>query len=350
MEPATAAVSVSHFTHRRGQHCGSAAYRDLLEFHSLDYGAGPLSEEMVFGLSGGMHFMYAEVPELRPPLYIGGRDNLLERDVCAHVGIDLDLRETDDPDEGWAWVEEELHAGRPTMVWADLHALDYQQVEMHHTHHDVIVVGFDLDEGVAWLADHDYDELQRCSLESLAVARNATDFPGPNRHATWVMTFPDALRDPHDAVRRALHTTVDHMRQPRGPESELYAAGLAGVDALAESFPTWPERFGEQLAWALKGVRFFVTRAGTGGALFRSLEARFLEEAADLLGDARLAGAADAYGRLADAWAQLARGLRSAEPESSHRAAVGAMREVARMEHEAVELLEGWLDVGDRRA
>ena len=62
MEPATAAVSVSHFTHRRGQHCGSAAYRDLLEFHSLDYGAGPLSEEMVFGLSGGMHFMYAEVP------------------------------------------------------------------------------------------------------------------------------------------------------------------------------------------------------------------------------------------------------------------------------------------------
>lgn len=44
---------LSRFPHRRAGHCGSGARRDLLEFHGLDYGDGPLSEDAVFGLAGG---------------------------------------------------------------------------------------------------------------------------------------------------------------------------------------------------------------------------------------------------------------------------------------------------------
>ena len=40
---------------------GYRALRDLLEFHRLDYGRGVLGEGMVFGLAGGLGFLYLEL-------------------------------------------------------------------------------------------------------------------------------------------------------------------------------------------------------------------------------------------------------------------------------------------------
>jgi hypothetical protein len=43
--------SVLSFPHRRAGHCGSGSLRDLLEFHGLDYGHGPV---FVAGCSPGI--------------------------------------------------------------------------------------------------------------------------------------------------------------------------------------------------------------------------------------------------------------------------------------------------------
>ena len=42
---------LSAFPHQLAGHCGSGALRDLLEFHGLDFGRGPLSEGAAFGLA-----------------------------------------------------------------------------------------------------------------------------------------------------------------------------------------------------------------------------------------------------------------------------------------------------------
>ena len=84
------------YPHRRAGHCGSGAFRDLLEFHGLSWTDAPLSEGMAFGLGAGLGFAYVELPEIEPPIYLVGRTAGLERDTCAHLGIDLDLRQTDD--------------------------------------------------------------------------------------------------------------------------------------------------------------------------------------------------------------------------------------------------------------
>lgn len=42
----------STFPHRLAGHCGPGALRDLLEFHRLDFGDGPLSEGSAYGLTG----------------------------------------------------------------------------------------------------------------------------------------------------------------------------------------------------------------------------------------------------------------------------------------------------------
>jgi hypothetical protein len=332
------------FPHRRGGHCASSALRDVLEHRGLSYGDAPLTEGAVFGLGGGLGFFYAALPGMRPPLYLVGRGLDLERDVAANLGAGLDLRQTDDPVAGLAWIRDEISAGRPAVVFTDIAHLDYLRVRMTNTRHVVVVVDVDEDEGVAWIADNDRDELQRCSLESLAAARSSNGFPEPNRHGTFVYDWPARLRDPRAAVADALGQAVSHMTAP-GPSlgGVEGSFGLAGVDLLAEQYAGWPERFGDDLPGALDGLRVFIVKAGTGGALFRSLHATFLHDMADVLGDDALRSAARTYDALAERW----RALAETAAAHDHAPGVATLREIARLERDGVDAMRAGLRPGN---
>ncbi len=320
--------------HRRAGHCGSGALRDLLEFHELSWTADPLSEGMVFGLGAGLGFAYIELPEMDPPIYLVGRTAGLERDICEHLDIALDLRQTDDPAEGWAVLREALDAGRPTMVWADIQHLEYLRVKLQMTMHDIVVTGYDESEGVAFIADNDRDEIQRCSLPALARARNSQAFPGPNRHATWLMDFPAALPDSTRAVRGALAGAIENMRGGgAGLKTGAEGMGLAGVELFAETYPEWPRRFGEKLDAAMHGLRVFIVKAGTGGALFRGLHARFARDAGSLLDDSPLQDVAAVYDDLAAEWVALA-------DADGHAAGLPHVERIASLAAAGVEAME----------
>jgi len=320
--------------HRRAGHCGSGALRDLLEFHELSWTADPLSEGMVFGLGAGLGFAYVELPEMDPPIYLVGRTAGLERDICEHLDIALDLRQTDDPAEGWAVLREALDAGRPTMVWADIQHLEYLRVKLQMTMHDIVVTGYDEAEGVAFVADNDRDEIQRCSLPALARARNSQAFPGPNRHATWLMDFPAGLPDSSEAVRGALAGAIENMRGGgQGLKTGAEGMGLAGVELFAETYPEWPRRFGEKLDAAMRGLRVFIVKAGTGGALFRGLHARFARDAGSLLDDSPLQDVAAVYDDLAAEWVALA-------DADGHAAGLPHVERIASLEAAGVEAME----------
>lgn len=300
---------------------------------------------MVFGLSGGIGFHFFELSELDPPIYLVGRTADLERSLCLHLGIDLDLRQGDDPTEGWRWLRDALNRGAPTMVWADIKHLDYLRVRMHNTMHDIVVTGYDEEAGVAFVADNDRDRIESCSLDSLAQARNSKAFPGPNRHATWLMDFPETLPDLRAAVGLALRSAVANMRdagQPIGGPNG--AGGLDGVAAFAASYPTWPELFGAKLGAALAGLRIFIVKAGTGGAMFRSLQARFFFEAGELLEDRELIVAGGLYTSLSQAWERLAESAAHEDPRRGLELGLPQIGEIARLERRGVEAMERWLE------
>lgn len=342
----SAGAAAIDYPHRKAGHCGSGSYRDLLEFHELAWGEQPVSEGACFGLGGGLGFAFVELPQMSVPIYMVGRTAGLERDVCKHLGIGLDLRQTDDPAEGWGWLRDELDAGRPTMVWADIGELEYLHVRLRMTMHDIVICGYDEREGVALVADNDREEIQRCSLDSLARARNSSSFPAPNRHATWVMCFPAALPAPPDAIRPAVELAVANMRDGgSGLVAGDAPMGLAGVEAFAASYPQWPEKFGERLPDALRGLRAFIVKAGTGGALFRSLHAEFLHDAAGLLGDDELARAAGVYDELSGRWVALA----GSAAETEHAPGLEQIDPIVALEREGVESMERWLGAPSSR-
>ncbi|HWH44455.1 MAG TPA: BtrH N-terminal domain-containing protein [Thermoleophilaceae bacterium] len=333
--------TVIDFPHRRAGHCGSGALRDLLEHRGLNYGSGPLPEGVAFGLAGGLGFLYLEIPEADPPIYLVGRTGDLERDIATNLGFGLEVVSTDDEQEGWSLVRNEVDAGRPPMVWADIMHLDYLRVRMHNTRHDIVVVGYDEDAGIAYIADNDRDEIQCCSLESLARARNSAAFPGPNRHTTFLYDWPDRLPDPRRAVAAGLRRAIANMTDDDGrPLAGLSGApGLAGVDRFVSAYAGWPGRLGERLPDALRALRVFIVKAGTGGAMFRSLHAEFLRYFADLLNDPGLAATARTYEELAAAWQRLA----DAVSDEDHAAGVAVVLEIRDLEHAGVDLAEGWL-------
>ena len=331
---------VATYPHRLAGHCGSGSLRDLLEFHGLDYGHGPLSEGMCFGLGGGLGFFYLEIPGFRPPIYLVGRTGQMEEDVASHLGAGLEVRETDDPDAGWKTVRDAVDAGRPPMLWADIAELEYLRVKMSNTRHDIVVVGYDEDEGIAWIADNDRPDLQRCSLASLARARASSGFPGPNNHRVVLYDWPEQLRAPDEAARLALRRAVDNMRGERPEVFGLEApGGLDGVARFALRYPAWPEVLGSALEEALGALRVLIVKAGTGGALFRSLHAEFLRDMGTLLGDDGLTEMAGTYDVLAAAWVDLA----TAAGERRHDDGVPLVETIARLEQEGVEAMEGWL-------
>jgi hypothetical protein len=183
---------------------------------------------------------------------------------------------------------------------------------------------------VALIADNDREEIQRCALASLARARGSQGFPGPSHHATWVMRFPDELPGMEVAVDRALRAAVANMRDAGDALATIGSgSGLDHIERFAASYPSWPATFGERLPVALRGLWVFIVKAGTGGAMFRSLQAGFLREAG-------MSAAAGVYEELAGEWLALAEAARA----ENHAAGAPHVEAIARLERAGVEAMD----------
>lgn len=336
--------------HAVAGHCGSGSLRDLLAWRGLSYDDEPMSEALAFALSGGLAFQYLRLEDDTPPIYLVGRTGDLEVTGCRRLGIDVQLRRTDDAGEGWRLVADELDAGRPVMINADILALPYLRVQLSNTRHSLLVTGYDADAGVAYLLDNDRAELQEVPLDVLDRARSTDGFPDPARYATYPMRFPERLPDLHEAARSACADTAANLEGGEGlfPAGTLTgvvaeATGTSGVRSFVDDLATWGDVLSpEEQRAGLQALRIFVEKAGTGTGMFRRLQADGLREAGQRTGDEALLAAAGAWRVAADAWSALA-----AAAEEGLAAAVAAADELPALETRALEATRSLAHRGD---
>ncbi|MEU8494673.1 MULTISPECIES: BtrH N-terminal domain-containing protein [Pseudonocardia] len=298
-------------------HCGSGALRDLLEWAGLSWGGKPLSEGTVFGLGGCLSFNYLRGPGLGTPFYLVGRGSGLTESLSTRLGIAGFAHDTDDPDEGRAWLDRELNAGRPLLCWADMSELPYLRVRMQMSRHDIVVTGYEPNRQQVRVIDNDRAEPQVIPAAALAAARSSTGFPTPTRHTCYPLRFPDSLPDQRTAAASACAQSAQSMTAPTDgniitvPGAPAAGHGLGGVATFLADLEAWPDvldRTGEtpehDLHAALSTLAVFIEKAGTGGGLFRRLQAQFLAELTDI--DARAHPAAVIYEELAGTWSEIA--------------------------------------------
>ncbi|MCD2191552.1 BtrH N-terminal domain-containing protein [Actinomycetospora soli] len=310
-------IGVEGYPHRMAGHCGSGALRDLLEWAGLSWSGEPLSEGTVFGLGGSLSFSYLRGPGLGSPFYLVGRGSGLTESLTARLGIAGAAQDTDDPDEGRAWLHRELDAGRPLLCWADMSELPYLRVRMQMSRHDIVVTGYEPDGHQVRVIDNDRAEPQIIPAAALAAARSSTGFPTPTRHTCYPMRFPDSLPDQRVAAASACAHAAQSMTTPADddtvttPGAHAAGHGLDGVATFLADLEAWPdvlartaETSEQDLHTALITLAVFIEKAGTGGGLFRRLQAQFLAELTDL--DERARPAATIYDELAGTWSALA--------------------------------------------
>lgn len=304
---------IEDYPHRMGGHCGSGAMRDLMQWHGLGWD-GPPDEGLVFALGGALSLSYLRSDELVPPLYLVGRGADFEIDLPARLGGRVEVLSTDDPAEGWSWVRDEVDAGRPSLVWADIAELPYLRVQLRMSRHDIVVLGYDDDEQIALVVDNDRAEIQQVPMQALARARSSTAFPQPTRHCTYRVDWPSSLPPVQEVAAAAFRESAATMRGARhrsladtDAKTASAAEGLAGVAHFAADIETWADLSDDELEIFLFSLGAFIEKAGTGGGLFRRLLADGCTEVARLTGDSATAELALDAGRCAQTWTDAAR-------------------------------------------
>jgi hypothetical protein len=262
--------SVPGYVHTPGNHCGSTALRNLLGFHGIE-----VSEEMAFGLGAGACFYYLVLDDASPTRWFNGRTARLEEGFRELTGAALEMRtfpEGEGDEEAWEAARAEVDAGNPALLLTDIFHLDHYGNSAHFPGHAVVLAGYD--EEVALLSDTGFEQLQPTRLENLAKARHSGHPAYPLEGHMFTVTEavdPERLRA---AIPGAIARAAKEMVEPTWGEF----AGLPALERLADEAASWPE-VAADWQWCARFAYQVIERRGTGGGAFRSMYARFLEEA-----------------------------------------------------------------------
>lgn len=314
---------VPGFIHVPGVHCGSTAFTDAARFIGLDW-----SEDLVFGLAGGIAFYLFEVDVQSPSKLFHGRTGSFDDNFVQSTKLDLAVRGTQDFDEAFTDIRALIDGGEPVLLKTDLRFLPYYQSAAEFNGHKVVLAGYDPARQEVLLADTHFRRVMPLSYADLERTMTSAGAPlfwkecryGPLRRSDDERPLTEAVPD---ALRRASALMLD---EPSG------FGGLEALARMADGIGAW--RHQKDATWIARFGYQVIEKRGSGGGLFRRMYARFLDEArahADIPSDL-----SNQMRALADMWTALAQILKRAATQGGEAAwdeAVPLTRRIYDAEH-----------------
>jgi len=289
-------------------HCVTGSLLHIYDFYDHN-----LSEEMLLGVGGGVGFMYWQMKGVAP--FFGGRakgrpKEAFEACVGERTGVRIQDYTTSSLRKAESSLIELLEAGQPVMLQVDMGYLpyfDFGGEEYHFGGHYVVACGIDPDNDNVILVDRDQD-FHLVPKDVLAQARDSKYQPFAPKNRWFHFDFSDK-RDPSpEEIQLAILEQADGMLNP--PISNF---GVAGIQKAAKRSLKWPEIMDEDsLRFTLFNSYIFISPdGGTGGGLFRYMFSRFLNEAADALGEDSIGEVAGDFTQIGDRWQEVANHFKS---------------------------------------
>jgi hypothetical protein len=187
--------------------------------------------------------------------------------------------------------------------------------EAHFGGHVVVICGYDPASRQVLISDLSprqtgYKDpiLAPLGMDQLTKARGSKFKPFPPANCWFTFDFSGAHPPGEQDVREAIAQCAGDMINP--PIQNLGVAGIRTATARVKQWPVVLDK--KQLRMALFNLYIFSEIGGSGGGMFRFMYSRFLEEAADVTGQTRYAGAARAMEACANGWRALAAPLEGA--------------------------------------
>jgi len=317
--------------------------RHIYEFHGY-----PISEDLLLGLGDGVGFVYWHIKGT-PPI-LGGRANVgrlgeegLEITAGRRTGVRITSLRTSSAAKAEKAALELLVKGEPVMVFLDMGFLPYLDLpkDYHFGGHAVVLAGHDLQSRQVVIADRD-GVPHSVSFKALVCARGSKFKPFPPRNQWFTFDFSHKRQTTAKEIREAIREVAKGMLKP--PIANL---GVRGIRTAADRVLNWPSIMpGHALRYACLNAFIFIdARGGSGGGIFRYMYARFLKEAASIVGDEQFATAGENMRMIGDEWQEIAdlfhRAYADSEPSGFVARASERMLAVADHEEEAWRQLSG---------
>ncbi|MFJ5731717.1 BtrH N-terminal domain-containing protein [Streptomyces paradoxus] len=304
-----------------GNHCESTTLVNLLRQREID-----LSESLIFGLAGGLSFIYWRTKQMPTP-FVGGRikPDTLSENLASALNLRLSVHETSSVKRAREHLLAELDSGTVVGLKLDRYFLDYSTDDFRFAAHYVACVGYDDDRFA--LVETQPLGLQWASGESLATARSARG-PMSSRNRAFTIDLPKGgLPDLGKAARKGIKSAAENFLNP--PISNF---GYKGMHKVADLMPQWLDDL-DSPAESLPEICTIMEDAGTGGGLFRMMWAEFLAETAEITGTGEFREISDAYREVSKKWTEVAGLLKEAGDASSRE----SLHSASKIVHEAAD-------------
>ncbi len=301
---------------RGGSDPDAAALANLLANAAVAGPQGPLSEELILLIAGGLgagYILWEFQHDDSRVVTLGftNSGHYFDRRLASattRLGLHADWSRTSGAVGAAAALRRELEAGQPVIVWPDRYLVGYWQLPASldgHGGHPVI----------AYAERDGRIHLDDRTLAPLTVAGTDLDRSrsrvGSYRNAMLAVRTRDCVI-PHDRLRAAVGSGLENMVATLGGRSESFAvpAWRKWARMLVSTGPAkaWPRVFADRvdLFGALLSVWEGVEPAGmTGGNLRREFAAG-LTEAAAMLDEPGLSHEAVRWVEIAELWHTLA--------------------------------------------
>lgn len=323
------------YTHKHYAHCESGVMSAMLSHAGLE-----ISEPMVFGLTASLtfaHIPFMKMSGLPVTSYRMFPGNMIKK-LPKIVGVKYYKKKYRDQNTAMAELDELLNQGQLVGLQCSVYFLPYFPPEMRFQFnaHNILVIEKNND--TYTVSDPVFDHLVTIKDADLRKARFARGLAAPKGFMHYPLEKPRSL-DYNTAIKKSLKKIVNMM---------LYAPvpfiGVKGMNFLANRIEKLPKKYDTKYSRHYIGnIVRMQEEIGTGGGGFRFLYAAFLQEAAEITGNATLQQASTMMTEAGDLWRTFAVGcaeiIKRKEAVISTEKAADKLRQCAAKEKEIYQLL-----------
>ena len=303
---------IEEFIPLSGKNDITTAIREVIKYYGVD-----LSEEMLFGLGGGLHFFYFNMRSLPHPV-IGARmmPRKFEENLARNSHINIQIKKTDDEKSAWNLLRSKLILNHPVIVYVEMAELDYLHMppDQRFGSHCVTVFGFDEDEQVVYISDRDqvgfpitvssYEQPKSFHIIPIAELSKARisklePFPPENIWLEIEWNYYHFLTR-SQIISAIKENMIQFLNAPNPRE------GLRAIQSFAHSMDKWKDWSAERLNRAALNAFIMIDQiGGSGGGAYRKMYGQFLLEAAHQASAPAFGAIGEQYLILSDHWDEV---------------------------------------------
>lgn len=287
-------------TYKRGSHCTSASIMNMCSYYGVN-----LSEDVCFGLGGGLGFSFYKIEQMSKYCF-SGRSRDLERLFFETLGVKAQHKYCMKNNTVWEdlkYIVKEKK--RPVLVKLDISTLDYLKEyfklseKMELSEHFAVIIGVNQDSVV--ISEYFKKEPIVLSKEQLFYSMNQRFEEKSLYNQYYDIHFTFDQKNLVQALKHSIYINSHQMLYGFGAN-----LGLPGLKKFVNDIRMWSQYMSFEDArknYLFAYISF--EKIGTGGGNFRRIYSRFLRESANILNIEGLHGIMNLYAELAILWKKV---------------------------------------------